>query len=189
MLHGKSDRHRRSVRCADSSSARFAASGQRRIALCMLCCVMIETLTVRHVPVLVWNASASVPIGLYGVLHARPVAPGDMVIARVPLAWRTLAASRRYIPADVPLVKHVAATEGARVCATGSTISIDGSLAARRLARDPHDRILPWWQGCVVLRGGDVFLLTPSPTSFDGRYFGPTRQKDIVGKAVPLWLR
>src|SRR3546814_1556457 len=33
-------------------------------------------------PRLVWNASASAPIGLYAVTPGAPVGPGDMVIAR-----------------------------------------------------------------------------------------------------------
>src|SRR3546814_1347587 len=35
-------------------------------------------------PRLVWNASASAPIGLYSVSPGVPADPGDMVIARVP---------------------------------------------------------------------------------------------------------
>src|SRR3546814_11532003 len=54
-------------------------------------------------PRLVWNASASAPIGLYAVTPGAPVGPGDMVIARVPDPWRMLAARRHYLPANVPL--------------------------------------------------------------------------------------
>jgi type IV secretory pathway protease TraF len=35
-----------------------------------------------------------------------------------------------------------------------------------------------------------VFLLMSETTdSFDGRYFGPTLARDLIGKATPLWLR
>src|SRR3546814_18802991 len=43
-------------------------------------------------PRLVWNASASAPIGLYAVTPGAPVGPGAMVLARVPDPWRMLAA-------------------------------------------------------------------------------------------------
>src|SRR3546814_2644751 len=66
-------------------------------------------------PRLVWNASASAPIGPYAVTPGATVEPGDMVIARVPDRSRMMAAERRYIPADVPLVKRVAAAAGDEV--------------------------------------------------------------------------
>src|SRR3546814_1519836 len=68
---------------------------------------------------LVWNASASAPIGLYSVSPGVPADPGDMVIARVPQLWRDLAARRHYLPANVPLVKRVAAAAGDDVCGLG----------------------------------------------------------------------
>src|SRR3546814_14105689 len=70
-------------------------------------------------PRLVWNASASAPQGLYAVTPGAWVEPGEMVIARVPLSYRQLAAARRYLPMNVPLVKRVAAYAGDRVCASG----------------------------------------------------------------------
>lgn len=66
-------------------------------------------------PRLVWNTSPSVPIGLYRVNPGAPARVGDMVLAQVPASWRALAAGRRYIPANVPLVKRVVAAAGATV--------------------------------------------------------------------------
>jgi type IV secretory pathway protease TraF len=89
----------------------------------------------------------------------------------------------------VPLVKRVAAAPGSDVCAREARILIDDKLAAIRLRRDPHGREMPWWQGCERLRAGRVFLLTQSPTSFDGRYFGPVSGSQVIGRATPLWVR
>ncbi len=141
-------------------------------------------------PRLVWNASTSAPVGLYGVTPGGKVDPGDMVIAWLPAPWRTLAASRRYLPANVPLVKRVAAGPGDEICALGTQIFIDGRWAAARLSADPHGRPMPWWNGCVRLHGHQFFLLmSSSSTSFDGRYFGVTDDTQIIGKARPLWTR
>ncbi|MGV7120438.1 S26 family signal peptidase [Sphingopyxis sp. 550A] len=141
-------------------------------------------------PLLVWNASASAPVGLYAVSHTMGPHRGDMVIARVPLAVRELAASRRYIPANVPLVKHVGAVPGDTVCAFGNVITIERVPAAVRYDFDWRGRTMPRWFGCRLLRQGDVFLLSPAaPGSFDGRYFGVTSSADVVGIARPLWLR
>jgi conjugative transfer signal peptidase TraF len=139
-------------------------------------------------PRLLWNASASAPIGLYRVRPGMPVRRGDMAIVRLPAAARALAATRHYLPATVPAVKRIAAIAGARVCARGAALLIDGHLAARRFAADARGRPLPWWNGCRTLRGDEVFLLMrESPDSFDGRYFGISRRADIVGKATLLW--
>ena len=104
---------------------------------------------------LVWNASASAPIGLYRVHAGLAAEPGDMVIAWTPEPSRTLAARRHYLPANVPLVKRVAAVSGDRVCAAGSSVSINGRQAAARRRSDAAGRPMPWWSGCRLLRGGD----------------------------------
>jgi conjugative transfer signal peptidase TraF len=141
-------------------------------------------------PRLVWNASASAPIGLYAVNPGAPVDAGNMVIARVPDPWRMLAAQRRYIPANVPLVKRVAAVAGDEVCALGREVFINGKWAVERRLADARGRSMPWWNGCVRLRGRQLFLLmADSPASFDGRYFGVTEGGLVVGKARLLWAR
>lgn len=141
-------------------------------------------------PRLVWNASASAPIGLYRVSPGAPVSTGDMVVAWLPAKARALAAGRRYLPATVPAVKRVAAGPGACVCAIGGTIRIDGRAVATRLRADRLGRPLPWWTGCHVLGPDErLLLMAGSAASFDGRYFGVSRMADIIGKATLLWPR
>ena len=141
-------------------------------------------------PLLVWNASASAPLGLYRVRPSAPIKTDNMVVVWLPGPARALAARRRYLPAEVPAVKRVAAAAGARVCARGAAVSIGGRWVATRLAADRRGRSLPWWRGCRTLRAGEIFLLMrESADSFDGRYFGPTPSGDIVGTASLLWAR
>jgi conjugative transfer signal peptidase TraF len=140
-------------------------------------------------PRLVWNASASAPIGLYQMYPGGSVKAADMVVARLPGRFRALAAERHYLPANVPLVKRVAAVAGSEVCADGRTILVDGRQAATRQTADPHGRTLPWWGGCLHLRGRELFLLMDAPDSFDGRYVGVTEGDDVIGRAVLLWRR
>lgn len=140
-------------------------------------------------PRLVWNASASAPIGLYSVSPGELAEPGDMVIARVPEPWRRLAATRRYLPMNVPLVKRVAAAAGDEVCALGQEIFVNGRWITGRLIADGAARPMPLRSGCVRLRGRQLFLLMDAPASFDGRYFGVTEGRDIIGKARLLWAR
>ena len=141
-------------------------------------------------PRLVWNASASAPVGLYGVAPGARPKRGDIVIAWAPPGTRRLAADRRYLPLDVPLVKRVAAVAGDRICAKGNTVSIDGRTMAIRQKIDGAGRAMPSWSGCVTLGADQLLLLmTGVPDSFDGRYFGPTDLRDVIGKATPLWVR
>ena len=138
---------------------------------------------------LVWNASASAPIGFYRLRGDAPVRRRDMVIAWTPEPARSLAARRHYLPANVPLVKRVAAVAGDRVCALGKLISINGKAVAIRRKSDAAGRPMPWLSGCRVLRHDEYFLLMDNPLSFDGRYFGVTRRQELVGRAVLLWAR
>jgi conjugative transfer signal peptidase TraF len=141
-------------------------------------------------PRLVWNASASAPIGLYVVTPGAAVDLGDIVIARVPSPWQSLAAQRHYLPANVPLVKRIAAAAGDEVCALGPEIFINGNRAAMRRATDAKHQLMLWWSGCVRLHGRQFFLLMQdSPASFDGRYFGVTEGNQVIGKARLLWAR
>ncbi len=148
------------------------------------------TLAFPPAPRLLWNASPSAPMGLYLVSPGDDPLPGDMVIARIPRPWRDLAASRRYIPSNVPLVKRVVGYPGREVCALGNEIFLDGVPLVVRKARDGKGRPMPWWEGCRVLARGEYFLLmTASPDSFDGRYFGISHSSDIIGQAYLLWER
>ena len=114
---------------------------------------------VHPAPSLVWNASASAPLGLYGVARDQAVLRGDLLLVEPPDAARRLASERGYLPADVPLVKRVAALPGDTVCGAGLAITINGRQVVERLSADSRGRPLPAWEGCRVLRGGEVFLL------------------------------
>jgi conjugative transfer signal peptidase TraF len=140
-------------------------------------------------PRLIWNASASVPIGLYAVHPAGRLRTGELLVVAPPENLATFLDARRYLPKGVPLLKHIAALPGQTVCRTGDTISIDGSAVGAALDRDHLGRSLPVWQGCRVIAAGEVFLMNrQSVASLDGRYFGPLPITTIVGRADPIWI-
>jgi conjugative transfer signal peptidase TraF len=151
---------------------------------------LASTLVSPSAPALVWNATPSSRVGLYAVARFDHLRAGDTVIAWAPDGARRLAAARHYLPADVPLVKRVAAVAGDRVCGRGAAISVNGRAAALRRSRDPSGRPMPWWTGCRVLAPGETFLLSPAgPLAFDGRYFGASSSGEVVGKGMLLWPR
>ena len=160
---------------------------RRGIALTGLVAAVAGTTLWRPAPRLVWNMSASAPLGLYAVDVGARVMSGDMVVARIPARWRHLAGARHYLPAHIPAVKRVAATAGEEVCAQGRTIRVDGRPIAHRLAVDGAGRPMPAWAGCALLGRDELFLIMDARDSFDGRYFGISKRADVLGKVIPLW--
>lgn len=137
---------------------------------------------------LVWNASASVPLGLYRIEPGVAPRVGDLVAVRPSPALGRFMAERRYVEANALLLKPVAAVSGATVCRVGLRVTIDARAVAVALPRDRFGRPLPTWGGCGRLRANQLFLIAPShATSFDSRYFGAVETNRIVGRAIPVW--
>ncbi len=156
------------------------------VALCFLVAPVAVPFRLR----LVWNVSASVPVGLYRLVPSTSPLIGDLVAVRPSAALARFMAARRYVEAGAVLVKPVAAVSGQHVCRSGAIVTLDGERIATALAADRLRRPLPVWTGCRRLRRGEVFLLVPDvAASFDSRYFGPVAKTAIAGRAVPLWTR
>lgn len=139
-------------------------------------------------PWMIYNATASAPLGFYRVLTPRDVEVGDLVLVPVPETFRGLVEARRYLPPGVPLVKRVVARGGDHVCRFGLAFLIDGALRAEAREHDRRGRPLPLWHGCRELEPGEVFaMMLDQPNSFDSRYFGPIEAASIIGKLQPVW--
>ena len=140
-------------------------------------------------PRLLWNASASVPIGLYLLRPADNAAVGDLVAVQPPPELAEFLDRRGYLPMHVPLLKHVLARSGAIICRTANTITVDQSVVGFAHSLDSLGRDLPRWEGCRHLTDGEFFLMNPeAPDSLDGRYFGPLPSAAITGRLVPVWV-
>ncbi len=163
----------------------------RRIFVTSLVALAVSvSAPVRPLPWLVWNASASVPIGLYAVRPVGTLHVGELVIVCPPDDLATFMHQRRYLPIGVPMLKQVAALPGQTVCRAGRTITVDGAVLGEALDSDSSGRPLPVWDGCQHLGLGSVFLMNwQSEHSFDGRYFGPLSDATIVGRTDPIWTR
>lgn len=148
----------------------------------------LATITVPVSRYVVWNATASVPTGLYAIRGKASLHVGERVAIEPPLALRNLLAERRYLPTGVPLLKRIAAVSGQRVCRFAHGVTIDGAYVGAARAHDRLERPLPVWAGCHVLQTGELFVMNPAaPDSFDGRYFGLLRKADVIGRATPVW--
>jgi conjugative transfer signal peptidase TraF len=137
-------------------------------------------------PLLLWNMSPSVPLGLYYMLPRQPTT-GALAVVRLPKPFLDLVATRRYLPTGAFLIKPVAASTGDVVCRHGSIVAVNGRTAAIASSADASCRPLPKWTGCIRLDASEVFVLSAEPHSFDSRYFGPIDRRNVIGAASLVW--
>lgn len=136
----------------------------------------------------IWNASASVPIGLYRMVPADRLDVSDLAVVMPPDGLATFLDERGYLPRGLPLIKRVLALGGATVCRSGADIIAWGMSYGQARERDTRGRPLPVWRGCRTLRDGEAFFMNwGSPDSFDSRYFGALPLSTVVGRAIPVW--
>ena len=149
---------------------------------------VLSTIGVRPVPQYLWNASESVPIGLYQLRPAGRLAVTDLVAVLPPEPLATFLAEGNYLPRNVPMLKRVFALPGQMACRDHLNITVDNIRVGEAREHDSRGHPLPIWQGCHVIADGEVFLMNwQSADSFDGRYFGVLPTSAIIGKAAPLW--
>ncbi|TPI57468.1 S26 family signal peptidase [Mesorhizobium sp. B3-1-7] len=137
---------------------------------------------------LLWNASASAPIGLYAIRKMAVATAGALAVVEPPVTVARFAAKRGYLPRGVPMLKHIEGLPGQQVCRIGRVITVDGLAMGAALERDRKGRALPDWQGCRIIAADEIFVMNRKvQDSLDGRYFGPFPVGSIVGRAMPLW--
>jgi conjugative transfer signal peptidase TraF len=139
-------------------------------------------------PILVWNATASAPRGLYRIAAPAALRAGDLVLLRPDPASAAVYVERGYLPLGVPLLKRIGALGGMHVCEHAGDVMIDGRYVATAQPIDGRGRPMTFWSGCRALDDGELFALNADvPTSLDGRYFGPLPLSLVIGRALPLW--
>jgi len=139
-------------------------------------------------PHYMWNASNSVPIGLYRLQPVTKLTVTELVAVKPPDLLAAFLDLNGYLPLGVPMLKRVLALPGQTVCRDGLKIAVDGIDVGEAHERDGRDRPLPVWQGCQIIADGDVFVMNwQSADSFDSRYFGPLPASAVIGRAVPVW--
>lgn len=154
--------------------------------MCAVCALIAPTQQV----LIVYNASDSAPRGWYWIERNTTINIGDYVLAELPHAVAAFADRRHYLPRNIPLLKHVAALAGQRVCIRDRVVTIDGQPLARALLCDSKQRVLPVWNQCRALNNDELFLFNAQrAASFDSRYFGPIHRSAVRGRAIPIWVR
>jgi len=164
-------------------------SRRRILAVMLLAVIGIAATSVADMPLrLLWNVTASAPIGFYTVEPADRLTVPELVAVMPPEPLAGFMVARGYVGRGVPLLKRVVGLPGQRVCRSGHVITVDGVEIGDALDRDRIGRALPVWQSCRVVATGQLFLMNiDAHDSLDGRYFGPLPASTVIGRALPLW--
>ena len=144
-----------------------------------------------------FNSTKSIPVGLYRT-SAEPVGKGDYVLFCPPETPIFLEARERgYISAGFcpgnlgQMMKRVLAVGGDVVSISDNGVSVNGTALplSKPIHADPAGRPLPRYHSDdFVIRKNEVLLMSDaSATSFDGRYFGPVHQFQIMSGLVPVF--
>ncbi len=138
-------------------------------------------------PYYIWNASKSVPTGLYRLQPVTALTVTELVAVQPPDLLAAFLDLNDYLPIGVPMLKRVLALPGQTVCRNGLSISVDGVDVGQARERDGRGRPLPVWHGCQIIADSDVFVMNwQSADSLDSRYFGPLPVSAVIGRAVPV---
>jgi conjugative transfer signal peptidase TraF len=157
------------------------------VLACLLIVVTASLMTTKSpIPLIVYNASGSAPIGWYRIEYRAP-SRGDVVVIRPSGTLQPLLATHAFLPPGIPLLKRVAGVGGDRVCRSAGVVFVNAEPIAEALERDQNGNPLPVWEGCFTLFEGQFFVVQPHPFSFDSRYFGPVSECQIIGVAHPIW--
>lgn len=166
-------------------------TGRAHVLVATLAGVGVLALTFGRgaLPLYLWNASASVPVGLYRLQSTGERYITELVAVLPPEPLAIFLADGGYLPRSVPMLKRVLALPGQTVCREGLTVTIDAIAMGAARERDGRGRLLPVWQGCRVIAAGELFLMNwQSADSLDGRYFGPLPASAVIGRAHSVWI-
>jgi type IV secretory pathway protease TraF len=155
------------------------------VALGLVACLGPWVVRVTVGPVVVYNATASLPKGWYvRAWHSFPLQVGDIVVMEVPAAvWAQ-------IPAELPVqwfLKHVAALPGMQVCwtAEGMEVRYEQMVVTYRLHAE-YTGLSPAVV-CRVLTEEEIVVTGEHERSLDSRYMGPLAFASVQWRALPLW--
>src|SRR5690606_19878066 len=115
--------HPRAPRRMAQAPERCAMSRAAVMLAMLVSCALVAEPTWRDGgPAFIWNASPSVPIGLYRLAPVSHIEVPDLVVVEPPEPLAGFLAERGYLPRGVPLLKRVLAVAGDTVCRQGTTI-------------------------------------------------------------------
>lgn len=136
---------------------------------------------------LTYQPTSSMPKGFYLIYPADFFMRGDVVVFYPPQSIQPFLRTHPWAPAW--LMKRVVGIPGDLICIKNEMVFINGEKIAKIQKFYAPAKKLPHLYFCRQLENKEYFLLSPSvERSFDSRYFGVVRQKNIIGKAKRICL-
>lgn len=146
----------------------------------------LGALTLLNTHCLLVNLSASMPRGVWWCEKGGGV--GSSMVAITPPEE---AVARGCARQGQLLLKHVWARPGEEVCIEGRALYKGGApnrSISTSLLSSQGQLLRLGFQGCKVVKEGELFVLGQHPSSCDSRYFGPIKTDRIVGAITPLLI-
>jgi conjugative transfer signal peptidase TraF len=140
-------------------------------------------------PVIIYNATNSLPHGLYLVVQKPVYERGDLVVFPVPESVKGLVRQRHWLPDGAFLIKPIVGERGDVLSTETGRCLVNGRDFGAVETVDRTGQPLPVFSINRRLQNGEVAVLNPSSRSFDSRYFGPIKERQIIGEAVPIWTQ
>jgi conjugative transfer signal peptidase TraF len=135
------------------------------------------------------NLTPSEPVGIYRLVKGG-AERGALVLLKQPTGPTALVL-HRYAPANIPLIKRVAAVAGDVVQVGAHGVRIDGTLwpDSAPLDRDAEGKSLqPYPFATYRVRTGQIWVMSEHPRGIDSRYFGPVTETSIISRLTPVTL-
>lgn len=137
------------------------------------------------------NTTASFPLGLYKVVKNTTVTRGVFVEICAPdkknIQLLKLQKENDGICSNgtIPLLKKVAAMEGDKITVTNSKVFVNGVEQANSTI---YAKKVRYYAQTQTLQKGEIFVMSDyNPMSYDSRYFGALKAKDILHTLTPFF--
>ncbi len=171
---------------------------RRRVPGAVWClCGLLVCLAACSLAGLRLNLTGSMPVGIYITARGGPTR-GSIVLVCLPPAVAESARERGYLPGGgscpghvVPVGKPVLGLPGDTVVVSAAGLLVNGEIVlnSKPLTSDHWGRLLPRMPaGRYFVGPGELWLVSDySPFSFDSRYFGAIKARDVRGHVRALW--
>ena len=137
--------------------------------------------------ILVYNHTASLPIGWYLILPYREYQVNDIVVFRPTEEIEELAVQRGWKQPGEPMLKQIGALENMTwQIADNGQFYIGSAYWGQVAEQDSNGRPLPKLCGTYTVPHGNFLPVVKNPGSFDGRYYGTMPLNNILYSVVPL---
>jgi conjugative transfer signal peptidase TraF len=142
------------------------------------------------------NLSCSFPLGIYWDTGTAAKKQDLVYFAPPTTPVFEMAKSRGYIDPNLfggyqPMIKQIVAESGDIISVTDQGVIVNGSSITNTgpLTTDVTGRRLPLYRiSNYQMQSDEVLLISDlNPTSFDARYFGPIKKRQIRCAIHPLW--